>query len=957
MFGDYRVARALGAGGMGEVYEAVQLTTGRRVALKVMSHRLESDTDRRRFLREGRLAASVSHPNTVYIFGSEEIEGRPVIIMELVGRSTLKDRVTTGGPLPVADAVDVVLAIIDGLEAAQSTDVLHRDIKPANCFIGDDGTVKVGDFGLSISTLARAESALTTTGLLIGTPSFASPEQLRGDPLDVRSDIYSVGATFYYLLTGELPHPAKDLVQLITQVLQQPPRAPHELRPEIPRGLSRVVLRALAKSPSARYADYHAMRRALQPFAAGVGRPAGLFSRFSANVVDMLVLALVAIPSASYDSAAILSRSADALGAFALGVAWQIVYFGVPEGLFGASAGKWLLNLRVARTNGSVPGLARGLARASVFYLPAELPFLIAMFFWQGPADLSFWHPLYVSGFILAVALFATIRKRNGFAAVHDLLTDTRVVQARAPGVRSASFMPQRTPQEAPATSVTGDVTAGPGDAKSFGPWLIEDVLADDDTARRLLARDPVLGRQAIIVEWLTDVPPVSAARRDLARAARNRWLDGERTTARSWDAFELPAGVSLRTWADALGRRTAWPVVLGWLRDIAIELRILVGDQSAFSLAIDNVWITRSGRIMLLDGPAPATGVDDSEDAHDADPTIITNAGARQFLHRVGMTALGLDRRDRLASPVPLHGMEALDRLAKPDESSLDDVITMLDEHAGRPATVPIGRRIVSVALPGALLLGFVIQVGISSITGMREKVESDMGSLSAVLTQRNRASGTDRQGALEAFLVMRHRSTLTDSAWWRDTTRSTAILRARPRIESLLDAPTPADTMTIENQVRADFLREARINRLSLGGLVAVVMGLTATILSVGSSLLFGWPPGLRMAGIAVVDRHNRRARRTRVALRSLIGWIVYLLLVGAGWGLAFWLIGLRHETTIGAAAAAGFETSIRAHAFDLVLVTPMLLVLISAAIWLARSPDCAPQDLVTRTFLVPH
>ena len=959
-FGDYRIARALGAGGMGEVYEAVQTTTGRRVALKVMSRRLESDTDRRRFLREGRLSASVSHPNTVYIFGSEEIEGRPVIIMELVGRSTLKDRVASGGPLPVSEAVDVILGIIDGLEAAHAAEVLHRDIKPANCFIGDDGTVKVGDFGLSISTLARAESALTTTGLLVGTPSFASPEQLRGDPLDLRSDIYSLGATFYYLLTGELPHPAKDLVQLITQVLQQPPRAPHEVRPEVPRGLSRVVLRALAKSPSARHADYHALRQALRPFAARAGRPAGLFSRISANAVDVLALVLVAIPFASYDSTDILTRSADALGVFALGVAWQVVYFGVPEGLLGASAGKWLLNLRVVRTDGSVPGLARGLGRALVYRLPAEMPFLVAMFFWQGPTDLPPWHPLYVSGLVLGAVVLSTMRRRNGFAAVHDLLTDTRVVEARAPGVRSASFMPPRTPQLARATVSTGDIDAGTAGAGSFGPWLIEHVLTDDGAARRLLARDPVLGRQAIIVEWLEDVPPVSAARRDLARAARSRWLDGERTTGRSWDAFELPAGVSLRTWAEATGRRPAWPIVLGWLRDIAIELRTLVAEQSGFPLTIDNVWITRSGRIMLLDGPSPEAGASAAVDGDHSGPNAVTNAGARRFLHRVGVTALGLDRRDRLGTPVPLHGMDVLDRLAQSDDADdggLDDVIAMLEEHSGRPASVPIGRRIVSVAIPGALLIGMAFQVAKWSITDIREEVESDLASLSALFEQRRDASGTERQRALDAFLVMRHRSTLTDSAWWRDTTRSTAILRERTRVESLLDAPIPADTLAIENQVRADFLREARIRNLSVAALVAVVMGLPAVFLSVGSSLLFGWPPGLRMAGIAVVNRHNRRARRLLVALRSLVGWAVYLLMVGAGWAFAFWLIGLRHATTIGLAARAGFETSIRAHAFDLVLVTPVLLVVLGAAIWLARSPDCAPQDLVTRTFLVPR
>jgi serine/threonine protein kinase len=128
---------------------------GRRVALKVLNRRLAGPEDRARFLREGQLAASITHPNTVYIFGSEEIAGTPVISMELVAGGTLKDRVAAGGPLTPALAVDAVLDLAAGLDAARAGGVLHRDIKPSNCFVESDGRVKIGDFGLSISTMAR----------------------------------------------------------------------------------------------------------------------------------------------------------------------------------------------------------------------------------------------------------------------------------------------------------------------------------------------------------------------------------------------------------------------------------------------------------------------------------------------------------------------------------------------------------------------------------------------------------------------------------------------------------------------------------------------------------------------------------------------------------------------------------------------------------------------------------
>ncbi len=198
--GHYAIIRLLGAGGMGAVYEAQDLESGRRVALKVLSHRLDSPEARDRFFREGRLAASINHPNSVYVFGTEEIGGTPVITMEMVSGGTLQDRVRAQGPLPVGKAVDCVLQLIEGLEAAQRIGILHRDIKPSNCYIGEDGTVKIGDFGLSISTAVRTEPALTATGAFLGTPAFCSPEQLRGEELSVRSDMYSVGTTLYFLV-------------------------------------------------------------------------------------------------------------------------------------------------------------------------------------------------------------------------------------------------------------------------------------------------------------------------------------------------------------------------------------------------------------------------------------------------------------------------------------------------------------------------------------------------------------------------------------------------------------------------------------------------------------------------------------------------------------------------------------------------------------------------------------
>src|SRR5580704_691809 len=168
LFGNYNIVRRLGMGGMGTVFDAEEQPDGRRLALKVLNHSFDSHDARLRFLREGRLAAAINHPNSVYVYGTEEIADMPVITMELVRGGTLEELVRSKGRLSVGEAVDAVLQVISGLEAAADAGILHRDIKPSNCFIDADGTIKVGDFGLSISTVVRSDSQLVDSGTFMG---------------------------------------------------------------------------------------------------------------------------------------------------------------------------------------------------------------------------------------------------------------------------------------------------------------------------------------------------------------------------------------------------------------------------------------------------------------------------------------------------------------------------------------------------------------------------------------------------------------------------------------------------------------------------------------------------------------------------------------------------------------------------------------------------------------------
>src|SRR5688500_10051381 len=353
-WGSYQIGRLLGRGGMGEVYDAEHVPSGRRVALKVLSSPLQSAEERARFLREGQLAASISHPHTVYIFGSEEIDGTPVVSMELLPGGTLKDRVVAEGPMRPDAAVAAVMDLIGGLDAAAAVGILHRDIKPSNCFIDRDGVVKVGDFGLSISTLARDVHQQIITSGFEGTPQFAPPEQLRGEPLDVRADIYAVGATLYYLLTGRAPFDAPDLPQLFKKVTSETAVPPRQLRGDIPARLSSVVMQCLSKTPAARPASYPALADALRPFLARDDRPAPLVPRMLAGVLDAWII--VGIPVGFVTALLADPLSGDPRITVSLS-AWSwvasFVYYLALEGTVGASLCKRVLGLRVVSADGT----------------------------------------------------------------------------------------------------------------------------------------------------------------------------------------------------------------------------------------------------------------------------------------------------------------------------------------------------------------------------------------------------------------------------------------------------------------------------------------------------------------------------------------------------------------------------------------------------------------------------
>jgi beta-lactam-binding protein with PASTA domain/predicted Ser/Thr protein kinase len=266
--GRYLIARKLGAGGMANVYLAEDQELGRRVAIKMLDDRHASDEQFvERFRREAKNAAGLSHPNIVSIYDRGEAEGSYYIAMEYVEGRTLKELLVARGPSPIGIAIDYTRQILAALRFAHRNGIVHRDIKPHNVIVDGEGRVKVMDFGI-----ARAgTSQMTEAGSIIGTAQYLSPEQARGAPVDQTSDLYSTGIVLYELLTGSVPFTGETPVEIAMKHLSQTPQSPSALRPEIPRDLDYIVLRALAKDPAERYRTAEEMDSDLERIARGIG--------------------------------------------------------------------------------------------------------------------------------------------------------------------------------------------------------------------------------------------------------------------------------------------------------------------------------------------------------------------------------------------------------------------------------------------------------------------------------------------------------------------------------------------------------------------------------------------------------------------------------------------------------------------------------------------------------------
>jgi len=257
----YRLEERIAGGGMGEVWRATDLLLERNVAVKLLRESLAEDqVVAERFRREALLAAQISHPNMAGVYDYVQGDDRPGIVMEFVDGETLAERLAREDSLPADEALRITSSMLFALRSAHDAGIVHRDVKPGNVMLASNGDVKVTDFGVA---RAVSDHTLTETGMVIGTAHYLAPEQVAGKPATPASDLYSVGAVMYEMLTGRKPFEADTPIAVAMKRLSEDPPGVRSVRPDVPVAMAQVVDRALARDPAQRFSSATEMREAL----------------------------------------------------------------------------------------------------------------------------------------------------------------------------------------------------------------------------------------------------------------------------------------------------------------------------------------------------------------------------------------------------------------------------------------------------------------------------------------------------------------------------------------------------------------------------------------------------------------------------------------------------------------------------------------------------------------------
>ncbi|HMO15366.1 MAG TPA: protein kinase [Pirellulaceae bacterium] len=618
----YRILDVLGRGGMGAVYRAEDMNSGRQVAIKFLGagHRQTTESIER-FKREGQIAASISHARSTFVYSAGKSGDLLYIVMELMPGGTLKDEVQTNGPLEINRAVDCMLDVIDGLIAAHEVGIIHRDIKPSNCFVEDDGRVKIGDYGLSKSF--DSEVSLTRTGAFMGTPQFAAPEQVKGEHVDERTDIYAIGCTLFYLLTGRPPFEG-DFAKVILGIATEKPPQAREVRKEIPPTLAKIIAATLEKDPVRRPQTLSELRHQLEPFATKGTSFADVGRRIAAYCIDWMYVTSISgffvlpalfivylfflnTPSWQADYSQPLNVL---IPIFFTQSIVAILYFAIAEGVWGCGIGKMIMGLRVSNFQGELPSLLQSFIRSLVFpgtviVLISAIPFLLGLMD-SSPlmVDVDDFNSAGESGarmgvqmmtqsltlnqsiWIISALFLVTMRKRNGYRGVHEFLSGTRVRRTTPNNKLEKGSIPLTVPF-ATMTQPHLDRYQILGAAGRLGQGTV------------FVAFDPELNRNVWISYGTLAEADSNAAHTFSNRPTRQRWLDHGRDGTALWNVWESVSGTPLSVLVKITKRE--WPAICELLIETANELHLTSLENQDILLDTNQVWVDEAGHVKLV--------------------------------------------------------------------------------------------------------------------------------------------------------------------------------------------------------------------------------------------------------------------------------------------------------------------------------------------------------------------
>jgi uncharacterized RDD family membrane protein YckC len=996
--GGYRLVRALGRGGMGTVYEAEETSSGRHVALKLISSEFVTSRDTvERFRQEGRLASSIAHPRCVFVVAAEEDAGRPYIVMELMPGQTLQDLVKERGPLPPQEAIAKILDVMEGLHEAHRLGVVHRDVKPSNCFVDHDGRVKIGDFGLSKSLMTDSQH-LTKTGAFLGTPLFASPEQVRGDPIDPQSDVYSVAATLYFLLTGKAPFQTGDTTATLARIVSEDPPSVRTLRSDIDPALDKIVLRGLARQREHRWRNLEDFRQALLAFLPGKAPLVGLVLRLGAYVLDRILLHFVnQILVFGYFSVASVQVFVDGRFqisplAIVFGVALWFLYFGVLEGWRGQTLGKWLLQLRTCTALGTdPPGVSRALLRCMVLYflvntgdVYVSFALLPKMQMAVNPADTrAAAENLGLAMQMIAVQLFAwpagillmlmTMRPRNGYRLLHEFASGTRTIRLRAAEKRL-------TP---PAYHVE-DAVQPASTVERIGAFAVRGWLWQEGGAGVLFGQDPALRRDVLIWRRPEEQSPLGDARHDIDRMSRLRWVGAGSDGCQRWDAFVAPLGCPL-TKLVSPSRPLSWSLVRPLLEQLTDELVAALKDGTLPpTLSVDQVWVLPNGGVQLLDMPVGTKMSVPTSRPNEQEQRCLAFLGEVAAFLLEGVPRTPATATSPIRAPLPANAARLLRHLlgaAQPFRflRSFQKALTSIHDT---PSEVTRGRRTAQLAVLAAFCcvgVGWMLFLSWAAPLFTTPMLYGEMSELELRREKLERAAAIDGvtaalpggfAGRIQAAAQWSADQQLADElSQERARTRDAATLRLsavnpinrqqfenmEATMEKIMRDADAKDERRFPGAQAPEHLRRRARDAIRSDVLHGIVQGTDRFVLW---SIMI-WPPlwifwtfitrgGLSyvISGINLVRADGRPALRLQCAWRAILGWAPFAALCALSFWCQITAWSLGHE------GGAGRLLLLSALAWYGAIA--LLVLDVAFAFW---RPARTVNDWLAGTYLVPR